>query len=95
MKASMYEGNHSFGLHDYEPKAPGAHEVQVDVAYCGICGSDLHVFHGDYDYRFSTLPHRPRVLRRGGCCGRGGDRLEDGGPGGGVPAGLLRQLRSL
>ena len=56
MKASMYEGNHSFGLHDYEPKAPGAHEVQVDVAYCGICGSDLHVFHGDYDYRFSTLP---------------------------------------
>ena len=56
MKASMYEGNRSFGLHDYEPKAPEAHEVQVDMAYCGICGSDLHVFHGDYDYRFPTLP---------------------------------------
>lgn len=56
MKASMYEGNHSFGLHTYEPAPPQSHEVQVDVAYCGICGSDLHVLHGDYDYRFPTLP---------------------------------------
>ncbi len=56
MKANMYEGHHAFGLHDYTPAPPKAHEVQVDVAYCGICGSDLHVFHGDYDYRFPTLP---------------------------------------
>lgn len=56
MRASMYEGNHTFGLHDYTPAPPGAQEVQVDISYCGICGSDLHVLHGDYDYRFSQLP---------------------------------------
>lgn len=56
MKANMYEGNHTFGLHDDDPAPPQAHEVQLDVAYCGICGSDLHVYHGDYDYRFKTLP---------------------------------------
>lgn len=52
----MYEGNHSFRLYDYDPSPPKAHEVQVDVSFCGICGSDLHVYHGDYDYRFKTLP---------------------------------------
>ena len=56
MKANLYEGNRTFALHDYEPAPPKAHEVQVDVAYCGICGSDLHVYHGDYDYRFKSLP---------------------------------------
>lgn len=56
MRASMYEGNHTFGLHDDTPAPPGAQEVQVDISYCGICGSDLHVLHGDYDYRFSQLP---------------------------------------
>ena len=52
----MYEGNHSFHLYDYHPSPPGVHEVQVDVFFCGICGSDLHVYHGDYDYRFKSLP---------------------------------------
>lgn len=25
-----------------ERRAPGAHDVQIDIAYCGICHSDLH-----------------------------------------------------
>lgn len=56
MKANLYEGDHTFRLYDYIPRSPLPNEVQVDVAYCGICGSDLHVYHGDYDYRFQTLP---------------------------------------
>ena len=56
MKANMYSGNRSFQLCDYEPSPPKAQEVQVDIAYCGICGSDLHVYYGDYDYRFKSLP---------------------------------------
>ncbi|MET7991888.1 alcohol dehydrogenase catalytic domain-containing protein [Amycolatopsis sp. NPDC005232] len=32
-----------------EPPAPG--HVRVDVAYTGICGTDLHIFHGDMDGR--------------------------------------------
>ncbi|MEM6825975.1 MAG: alcohol dehydrogenase catalytic domain-containing protein, partial [Pseudomonadota bacterium] len=32
-----------------DPPAPG--EVRVRIAYCGICGTDLHIFHG-------AMPHR-------------------------------------
>ena len=42
---------HAYGAHasdkPLEPmrisrRAPGAHDVQIDIAYCGICHSDLH-----------------------------------------------------
>ena len=42
---------HAYGAHAsdkaLEPmrisrRAPGAHDVQIDIAYCGICHSDLH-----------------------------------------------------
>ena len=33
------------------PPAPG--EVGIDVAYTGICGTDLHIFHGDMDARIN------------------------------------------
>lgn len=26
----------------FERRAPGAHDVQIDIAYCGVCHSDLH-----------------------------------------------------
>ena len=35
------------------PPAPG--EVQLDVAYTGICGTDLHILHGAMDARV-TMP---------------------------------------
>ncbi|MGV9802182.1 zinc-dependent alcohol dehydrogenase [Mycobacterium sp. NPDC003449] len=34
------------------PPAPG--EVQIAVAYTGLCGTDLHIFHGHMDARVST-----------------------------------------
>ncbi|MEU6352336.1 alcohol dehydrogenase catalytic domain-containing protein [Streptomyces sp. NPDC047072] len=37
---------------------PGPGEVQLAPAYVGICGTDLHIFHGDMDARVST----PAVL---------------------------------
>jgi (R,R)-butanediol dehydrogenase/meso-butanediol dehydrogenase/diacetyl reductase len=33
---------------------PGPGEVQVAVAYCGLCGTDLHIVHGDMDARVRT-----------------------------------------
>jgi 2-desacetyl-2-hydroxyethyl bacteriochlorophyllide A dehydrogenase len=35
--------------------APGPGEVRIDVAYTGICGTDLHILHGAMDQRV-TLP---------------------------------------
>jgi (R,R)-butanediol dehydrogenase / meso-butanediol dehydrogenase / diacetyl reductase len=41
---------------DTSPPGPG--EVELAPAYVGICGTDLHIFHGDMDARVST----PAVL---------------------------------
>ncbi|MFA6816732.1 MAG: alcohol dehydrogenase catalytic domain-containing protein [Lentisphaeria bacterium] len=30
---------------------PEENEVKVKVEYCGICGTDLHIFHGKMDQR--------------------------------------------
>jgi 2-desacetyl-2-hydroxyethyl bacteriochlorophyllide A dehydrogenase len=35
---------------------PGPGQVQIRVEYCGICGTDLHLFHGAMAHRL-TLPH--------------------------------------
>ncbi|GGN10304.1 zinc-dependent alcohol dehydrogenase [Streptomyces fuscichromogenes] len=41
-----------------EPRSPGPGEVELAPAYVGICGTDLHIFHGDMDARVDT----PAVL---------------------------------
>jgi len=51
MKASIYQGNKTFGLGDGQVKAPGPGEVRIKVAYCGICGTDLHIYQGHMDGR--------------------------------------------
>ncbi|WIM92833.1 alcohol dehydrogenase catalytic domain-containing protein [Actinoplanes oblitus] len=35
-------------------RPPGPGEVEVAPAYVGICGTDLHIFHGDMDARVTT-----------------------------------------
>jgi (R,R)-butanediol dehydrogenase/meso-butanediol dehydrogenase/diacetyl reductase len=51
MKAAYYEGNKRIRIGDCEPRRPGRDEVRLQVSYCGICGTDLHVFHGNMDHR--------------------------------------------
>ena len=51
MKAAFYRGNRSFSVEDKQAVAPAAGEVSVKIAYCGICGTDMHVFHGNMDAR--------------------------------------------
>jgi 2-desacetyl-2-hydroxyethyl bacteriochlorophyllide A dehydrogenase len=51
MKAVYYEGDRQITAgqsHSIDPK-PG--EVQIKVSHCGICGTDLHIFHGVMDAR--------------------------------------------
>lgn len=41
----------------YEPGELGAHEVEIDVAYCGICHSDLSVIEGEWGpARYPVVP---------------------------------------
>jgi len=51
MKATMYEGNHSFSVKEKELVPPQKDEVRIKVAYCGVCGTDVHIYHGTMDHR--------------------------------------------
>ena len=51
MIASFYEGNHTFSISEKQNTLPGQGEVQIKVAYCGVCGTDVHIYHGMMDKR--------------------------------------------
>lgn len=55
MKAALYEGNHTFSIQEVQAKLPEKGEVRIKVAYCGICGTDVHIYHGMMDQRV-TMP---------------------------------------
>ena len=54
-QAAFYEGNRKIRIGSQDPAAPGYGEAQLKVSHCGICGTDLHIFHGAMDKRV-TMP---------------------------------------
>ena len=46
MKAAYYAGNRRVEVGECKVQSPGPGEVRIDVAYCGVCGTDLHIFMG-------------------------------------------------
>jgi len=51
VKAVYYQGSGRFTVGRGEVRPPGKGEVRLDVAYCGLCGTDLHIAHGSMDHR--------------------------------------------
>jgi (R,R)-butanediol dehydrogenase/meso-butanediol dehydrogenase/diacetyl reductase len=51
MRGVYYEGGGTFSVGESRPQPPGEGEVRIDVAYCGVCGTDLHIAHGAMDHR--------------------------------------------
>jgi 2-desacetyl-2-hydroxyethyl bacteriochlorophyllide A dehydrogenase len=49
--SAVYRGDKTFSIEANVADAPGPGEVQIDVAYCGICGTDLHIYLGHMDQR--------------------------------------------
>ncbi|MGX5856535.1 zinc-dependent alcohol dehydrogenase [Dyadobacter jiangsuensis] len=54
MLTTRYEGNRTFSVSEVENESPAPGEVQIKVAYCGICGTDVHIYHGMMDKRVRT-----------------------------------------
>lgn len=50
-RAAFYRGDKQFSIESTEAELPNSGEVQIDVAYCGICGTDLHIYLGHMDQR--------------------------------------------
>jgi len=74
MKAAYYEGNEKIRIGDCVPAPPAKGQVQIRVSHCGICGTDLHIFHGKMDGRV----HFPQVMghEMSGTIGALGDGVD-------------------
>lgn len=46
MKALVYTGTELTEMRDEPAPVAGPGEAIIDLAYCGICGSDMHAWHG-------------------------------------------------
>lgn len=55
MPAATYIGNSTINIVESSQRPPAPGEVQIDVAFTGICGTDLHILHGNMDSRV-TFP---------------------------------------
>ena len=49
--AAFYRGSRSFVVEMADAARPGPGQVAIRIAYCGICGTDMHVYHGNMDAR--------------------------------------------
>ena len=51
MRTALYTGDSTIVVEERPPVPPASGEVQIEVAYTGICGTDLHILHGSMDHR--------------------------------------------
>lgn len=51
MRAAYYAGNHTLLVDRCVPVEPSEGQVRIRVSHCGICGTDLHLYHGKMDHR--------------------------------------------
>lgn len=47
MKAAVFFGKHDLRVMEVPKPEPGPKQLRIRVAYCGVCGTDHHIFHGD------------------------------------------------
>jgi (R,R)-butanediol dehydrogenase/meso-butanediol dehydrogenase/diacetyl reductase len=81
MRSALYAGNATIVVEDRPPVVPGPGQVQIEVAYTGICGTDLHILHGAMDHRVripQTIGHE--MSGRIVAVGTGVDNLAVGQP---------------
>ena len=50
-QAAYYEGNRTIRHGAGELVEPASGEARLKISHCGICGTDLHIFHGAMDAR--------------------------------------------
>lgn len=49
--AAYYRGNKTFEVNKVSTSSPAPGEVRIRIAYVGVCGTDLHAYHGRMDAR--------------------------------------------
>ncbi|WP_327313185.1 zinc-dependent alcohol dehydrogenase family protein [Streptomyces sp. NBC_01235] len=56
MKAAVITRPGSVELATVDDPVPGAREVVVEVAACGLCGTDLHILQGEFAPKLPIIP---------------------------------------
>jgi 2-desacetyl-2-hydroxyethyl bacteriochlorophyllide A dehydrogenase len=73
MRAVVIPEENKVEIARLDDPAPGPRDVVVQVAGCGICGTDLHILHGEFA---PTLPITPGHEFAGSVVAVGGDVTE-------------------
>jgi len=47
MKAAVYHGKRDLRVEEVPEKELKDNEVMIQIKYCGVCGTDIHIFNGD------------------------------------------------
>ncbi len=55
MKAAVYNGRHNLTVSQVDDVFPEDNQVRVDVKFCGICGTDHHIYEGE-DGAMAVVP---------------------------------------
>ena len=55
MKALVYTGTMRSEIRDVDLPIAGKDQAIVDIAFCGMCGSDMHAWHGHDERRVPPL----------------------------------------
>ena len=58
MKAAYYCGDRTVEIGECQVQSPSADQVRIEVAYCGVCGTDIHIYLGHQDRRIDM----PQVI---------------------------------
>ncbi|POG55509.1 zinc-dependent alcohol dehydrogenase family protein [Haloferax marisrubri] len=56
MKSAQLTDTHTVAITDTAKPRPDADEVLVEIHACGVCTTDLHMYHGNLDVDFPTVP---------------------------------------
>ena len=56
MKAVVYDAPRSFAVMEVPTPEVGPGEVRIKVDQVGLCGTDLHIHHGDFNAVFPLIP---------------------------------------
>ena len=51
-RGAYYCGPGKIEVGESEVRAPAADQVRIEVEWCGVCGTDLHIYQGHMDGRF-------------------------------------------
>jgi L-iditol 2-dehydrogenase len=56
MKAVVSHGTEDYRMENCPVPSLGKYDVLIENKYCGICGTDIHQFHGSWDLRKGSIP---------------------------------------